>query len=327
MNRKNFTHIAIAVLLLSTVGCTRRNAPTENAPVPATSTTAPMETLSSLPAGETEHTLIHDGRERSYLLYVPASVNWSQPVPLVFVFHGGTGNGKNAKTMSGFNEVADQNGFIVAYPNGTGRLSDDIILTWNGGECCGYARQENVDDVGFVRAMVADLQAQVNIDAKRIYATGMSNGGILSHRLACEASDLFAAIAPVAGTLNFQPCNPSEPVAVIAFHGTGDLHLPYEGGVGEESLAGVDFASVPDSVRFWTSFNGCASLPLTESFADIQHDTWDCAGNINVELYTINGGGHAWPGGRAGRNGADEPTQTISASQLIWEFFAAHPKP
>ena len=328
MNKNRPIIFSIIVLLLASLACARTSQPpAQSEPLPTVTASLPTQTPASLPAGETERTLTHDGRERSYLLYVPTSVDWSQPVPLVLVFHGGTGNGKNAKTMSGFNNVADQNGFIVAYPNGTGRISDEIILTWNGGECCGYARQENVDDVGFVRAMVAELQAQVNIDSKRVYATGMSNGGILSHRLACEASDLFAAIAPVAGTLNFQPCTPSQPVAVIAFHGTGDLHLPYEGGVGAESLVGVDFASVLTSIGFWTSFNGCASAPLTESFADIQHDTWDCAGNVNVELYTIIGGGHAWPGGRAGRNGADQPTQTISASDLIWAFFAAHPKP
>jgi polyhydroxybutyrate depolymerase len=152
--------------------------------------------------------------------------------------------------MSGFNEVADQNGFIVVYPNGTSLLSEDILLTWNGGTCCGYAQEKNVDDVGFVRAIVPDLQSLVIIDAKRIYATGMSNGGILSHRLACEAADLFAAIAPVSGTLNFSPCNPSRPISVIEFHGTGDQHIPYHGGFGSKSLVNVDFASVQDSVGF-----------------------------------------------------------------------------
>lgn len=310
------------ILFSVSLACARTSRP------PAQSFTAsPPPPTNALSTGETEHTLTHDGRKRSYLFYVPASVDWSQSVPLVFVFHGGTGNGNGARTMSGFNQVADQYGFIVVYPNGTGRISDDIILTWNGGECCGYAKQENVDDVGFVRAIVAELQSQVNIDSKRIYATGMSNGGILSHRLTCEAADLFAAIAPVAGTLNFEPCTPSEPVAVIEFHGTADSHLPYEGGIGAESLAGVDFASVSSSIQFWTAFNGCESTPLTESFADIQHETWTCANSASVELYTIIGGGHAWPGGRGGWPGADEPTQTISASQLIWEFFAAHPKP
>jgi len=329
MNKKYPLTIFLIVLLVSALACARTNRPFAQSVTPPT-ITAPVPTLtsSSLHAGEAARTLTHDGRERSYLLYVPTSVDWSRPVPLVFVFHGGTGNSKNARIMSGFNEIAFRNGFIVVYPDGTGRLSDEIILTWNGGHCCGYAQEENVDDVGFVRAMVAELESEANIDSKRIYATGLSNGGILSQRLACEASDLFAAIAPVAGTLNFQPCNPSQPVSVIEFHGTADNHLPYNGGVGSESLVGVDFASVLDSVGFWVASNGCSSSPLTESFADIQHDTWTgCAGSSSVELYTIIGGGHAWPGGHGGWPGSDQPTQSISASELIWQFFAAHPKP
>jgi polyhydroxybutyrate depolymerase len=246
----------------------------------------------------------------------------------VFVFHGGTGNAESAIRMSKFNEVADKNGFLLAYPNGTSRVSNDILLTWNGGDCCGFAQQKNVDDVGFVRAIVADLQAQVDIDTKRIYASGMSNGGILSQRLACEAADVFAAIAPVAGTLNFPGCNPSQPISVIEFHGTGDQHIPYDGGYGPQSLVNVDFASVKDSVGFWTSFNKCNSQPQAESIDDIKHETWTgCTASASVELYTVINGGHAWPGGVAGRSEADQPTQSISASELIWKFFAAHPKP
>ncbi len=312
---------ALCALVLVGLACARtRNVSTPASPAP---TSAPI----NIAAGETTRTLTHGGLERSYILYVPASVNWSQPVPLVFVFHGGTGNAKNAIRMSGFNEVADKNGFIVAYPNGTGRLSDEKLLTWNGGDCCGFSQQENIDDVGFVRAMMIDLQALANIDTKRVFATGMSNGGILSQRLACEAADVFAAIAPVSGTLNFLPCTPSQPVSVIEFHGTADQHLPYGGGFGSESLVDVNFASVKDSIGFWTGFNGCTSQPQTNSFEDIQHDVWaGCTGSTSVELYTVNGGGHAWPGGKTGWPDADQPTQTISASQLIWEFFAAHPK-
>jgi polyhydroxybutyrate depolymerase len=309
--------VILSALLLAVLACAR----TKNTAAPITS--AP----SNLSAGEITRTLTHDGLERSYILYVPASVNWSQPVALVFVFHGGTGNAESAIRMSGFNQVADQNGFLVAYPNGTGRLSDDKLLTWNGGNCCGYAQNKNVDDVGFVRAIVTDLQSLANIDAKRIYASGMSNGGILSQRLACEASDVFAAIAPVAGTLNFSPCDPTQSISVIEFHGTGDQHIPYEGGFGPESLVDVNFVSVQDSVKFWVSFNGCTSQAQTNSFDDIQHTVWaGCTTSTSVELYTVIDGGHAWPGGAAGRAEADPPTQTISASQLIWKFFAAHPK-
>ncbi len=309
---------ALCALFLVGLACAR----TSNTSI-STSTVQP-----NLPAGESTRTLTHDGLERSYILYVPKSVNWNQSVPLVIVFHGGTGNAESALRMSGFNEVADQNGFLVAYPNGTGRMSDENILTWNGGDCCGFAQEKNVDDVGFVRAIVTDLQSLTRIDSKRIYAAGMSNGGILSQRLACEAADIFAAVAPVAGTLNFSPCTPSQPISVIEFHGTADQHIPYTGGFGPESLVGVDFASVQESVDFWVSANGCTSQPQSNSFEDIQHDAWTgCTASTSVELYTVNDGGHAWPGGEAGRTEADPPTQTISASQLIWEFFATHPKP
>ena len=288
-NHKLFTALNIPYFSRSVL-CAEQTPPTPTTSVP-----------SSLPAGEVTHKLTHDSRERSYILYVPASVNWSQSVPLVFVFHGGTGNAESAIRMSGFNEVADRNGFIVVYPNGTGRLSDDKLLTWNGGDCCGYAQQKNVDDVGFVRAIVTDLQSLADIDAKRIYATGMSNGAILSHRLACEAADVFAAVAPVAGTLNFSQCNPSQSISVIEFHGTGDQHVPYEGGFGTESLVNVDFASVQDSVGFWTSFNKCNSQPKINSSDDIQHEAWtECTASTSVELYTVINGGHAWPGGAAG---------------------------
>ncbi|GIK55803.1 MAG: polyhydroxybutyrate depolymerase [Chloroflexi bacterium] len=305
----------LAILFMAALACARASSPG------LTPTASAV-----LPAGQHSHTLSHDGRERSYILYVPASVNWNQPVAVVFVFHGGTGNAQSAILMSGFNDVADQNGFVVVYPKGTGRLADDKLLTWNAGNCCAYAQAENVDDVGFVRSIVADLQAQANIDRERIYATGMSNGAMLSYRLACEAADLFAAAAPVAGTLNFPDCHPSQPVSIVAFHGTNDQHVPYEGGKGPESLVDVDFVSVQDSVDFWVSANGCNPAAQTKTTDQFKHEVWTgCAAATAVELYTINGGGHAWPGGRPGWPGADQPVTSISASSLIWEFFASHP--
>lgn len=315
MTKRAKTLTLLLALFFTTLACARTSTPTPTQSPP-------------LPIGESTRTVNHEGLERSYVLYTPASVNWNKLVPVVLVFHGGTGNAESAIRMSGFNDVADKNGFLAVYPNGTGRLNDDKILTWNGGECCGYAQTNQTDDVGFVRALIADLQTVAAIDTDRIYATGMSNGGIMSHRLACEAANLIAAIAPVAGTLNVSPCTPSRPVSVIEFHGTDDQHLPYEGGVGPESLVGVDFVSVQDSLDFWTTFNGCDPQPQTDSFADIQHESWaTCKGFTSVELYTIIDGGHTWPGGEAGRPRADQPTQSISASELIWAFFEAHPKP
>jgi len=293
-------------LLLATLAC-RRNAPTFN------------DLLRTLTVG---------GLERSYILHAPSSLDASKPVALVMSFHGGTGNAENQQRVSNFNSLADKEGFIVVYPNGTGRLGDKL-LTWNGGTCCGYAMTNNVDDVAFVRAIVADVKTQYNIDAKRIYAAGFSNGGILSYRLACEAADLFAAIAPVSGTLNFKPCEPSESVSVIDFHGTADQNLPFDGGYGPNSIAGVLFASVEESLNFWLAADSCPATPISESFADVVHESYaPCASGTAVELYKIIGGGHAWPGNPSPAGpGGDLPTQTISATELIWAFFAAHPKP
>jgi polyhydroxybutyrate depolymerase len=309
--------VSIAVLVAAG-GCARRS------PAPPASTSSPQ---TSLPTGASNRSLTHNGRIRTYIVYVPASVDAAKPVPLVFVLHGGTGNAESAVGTSGFDGVADKNGFVAVYPDGTGRLSSTELLTWNGGDCCGYAQEQNIDDVGFLRAVVTDLQAHLNVDANRIYATGMSNGGILAQRLGCQAADVFAAIAPVSGTLNYQPCNPSRPVSVIEFHGTADTHIPYAGGYGPDSLVNVDFASVSASVGFWASFDGCGATAATNSFADISHQVWTgCGGGTSLELYTVEGGGHAWPGGQGGWADSDTPTQSINASALIWAFFAAHPK-
>lgn len=283
-------------------------------------------TASTPAAAEEPRAVNVDGSERHYLLHVPSSHDDSQPVPLVLDFHGGGGNPSTQMRTSQFGALAEEKGFIVAYPYGTGKL-EDKFLTWNGGACCGYAVETQVDDVRFVRALVAEIEAQYNIDRKRIYATGLSNGGIMAFRLACDAADVFAAVAPVAGTLNYPRCNPSEPVSIIEFHGTADGHINYNGGAGPDSLVDLPFNSVNDSIAFWLKANQCDLTPQTETFSDIQHDTYLCMQGTAVELYTIIGGKHAWPGseGPAWRGG-DKPTQSISATDLIWEFFAAHPK-
>ncbi|GAB4450501.1 MAG: hypothetical protein OHK0041_12520 [Anaerolineales bacterium] len=280
------------------------------------------------PSADAARTLLHNGIERTYLLHIPPSYDESKPALLVIALHGGGGNAESQRRVSGFDQLADAQGFIVVYPNGTGRFND-TLLTWNGGTCCGYAAENQIDDVGFIRALIAELESKFNIDPRRIYATGMSNGAIMSYRLACDAADLFAAIAPVSGTQNLEECQPSEAVSVIHFHGTADEHLPYDGGVGPKSLTGVEYASVADSLAFWILRDNCPSRAEIEQNGDVTHLTYSpCSAGTSVELYKIEGGGHAWPGveGPAWAGG-DEPTQSISATETIWEFFAAHPKP
>src|SRR5262249_41276708 len=156
------------------------------------------------------------------------SYDGTRPFPVVLAFHGGGSNAGQMVRFSGLNDKADQAGFLVVYPNGTGRLEQ--ALTWNGGNCCGYAMLNKVDDGAFVRALLDDLGKVAKVDAKRVYATGMSNGAILAYRLASELSDRIAAIAPVSGPMGTEKCNPTRPVPVLHFHGTDDDFAPFKGG-------------------------------------------------------------------------------------------------
>lgn len=273
-------------------------------------------------------TLEVDGRERTYLVHTPDNYNNSTPVPLVLVLHGGGGHAENAQRMSEMNTVADREGFIAVYPNGTGRLNYRL-LTWNAADnCCGYAHEHEVDDVEFIRALIEQLQADYAIDPNRIYVTGLSNGGMMSYKLACELSDVIAAIAPVAGAMNLADCAPTSPVSVIIFHGTSDRQVLYEGGA---TLEGIDRGRVDQpvssAVDFWTSHNGCAAEPTHTEEGSILSDVYtNCATDAEVTLVTIEGGGHMWPGGKPGRHSADTPNQAINASEVMWEFFEAHPR-
>ncbi len=184
-----------------------------------------------------------------------------------------------------------------------------------------------MDDVGFTRALIDELAKSINIDPRRVYATGFSNGAIMVYRLGCELSDRLAAIAPVSATqiLDDQSvCRPSRNVPVIHFHGTADRLNPYDGGT---TAAGFKFVSVKEAMTFWSAKNACPAPQRTES-GTIQHDIYaPCANKSAVELYTIVGGEHAWPGGEAVTLQIGKPTTEIYASPLMWEFFTAHPMP
>ena len=202
------------------------------------------------------------GAPRDYELHLPKGKAPAEPAPLVLVFHGGGGNAANAMRMSGMNAKADAEGFIVAYPDGSGPRPD-ALLTWNAWRCCGPALDKKVDDVAFVRALVDDLARHYPVDRKRVYATGFSNGAMLTYRLGCELGDVFAAIAPVAGALNSYDCGTGPKVSVIAFHGTADKHVRFEGGLPEIQFDrhkradnGVQFA-----IDTWKKRDACSGEP------------------------------------------------------------------
>lgn len=270
--------------------------------------------------------------KRKYHVHIPPSYDGSKPMPVVLAFHGGGSNAGQMVLFSGLSEKADAAGFIVVYPSGSGRF--ERVATWNGGNCCGYAMNNKIDDVAFVRALLDDLTQVMNVDAKRVYATGISNGGILSYLLASELSDRIAAIAPVGGPMGTADCKPTRPVSVIHFHGTDDNFAPYNGGHGKRSVSGTQFYSVDHSIKAWVQANGCPDTPRVEKLPDKASDGMTVTrktygpgkDGAEVVLITIHGGGHTWPGRESRARFLGPSTKDISANDLMWEFFLRHPR-
>ncbi|RPI13704.1 MAG: polyhydroxybutyrate depolymerase [Ignavibacteriae bacterium] len=277
---------------------------------------------SQFKSGEHNLSIYHDGRTRTFILHLPPQYNERTPLPMIIIFHGGGGNADGALDMTLMREKSDKEGFIALAPNGTGRF-ENKLLTWNTGNCCGYAFENNVDDAGFIRTLIDTLQQVVNIDAARIYATGISNGGMMSYLVGCKLPDKIAAIAPVAGAMNFD-CTSSNPLSVIIFHGTGDEHVLYYGGESPKQIGKNKRIDKPVSyaVNFWVKNNGCDTIPVKEEMSNIIKETYSHGkNNTDVTLYTIKNGTHSWPGGKRGWFGGDKPTEEINATDLIWEFF------
>lgn len=218
-------------------------------PAPASATCA----SNTLSPGDSTISIQFGGRTRSYLLHVPASYTGISTVPLVIDMHGFTSTASAQSGVSGFKAVSDAQGFVVAWPSG-------LNNSWNAFGCCGTSLSRNVDDVGFIRAVVADIVRRGVIDESRVYATGLSNGGSMSHRLACEAADLFASTVPVSFTLNHPTaqCTPSRPITVFHFHGLNDTTVAFNGG---------QFQSAPSSFAAWQSIDKCGTALTTATFS------------------------------------------------------------
>jgi len=275
------------------------------------------------------------GLTRTYRLHLPPGSRSGSPMALVVVLHGGGGNGSLEDKHTHFSAEADAQHFIVAYPDGTGRRRPFLnamgrpgFLTWNAGICCGYAMEHHVDDVAFFRAMVAAIGRDVPVDPHRVYATGISNGGMMSYRLACEASDLVAAVGVVSGVVVDQPCKPVSPVAVVHIHGDADQNVPLAGGVGRKGVSGTHYPPVQQSIDLWVAADGCGAAPVAATPAPgvTLRDWRGCRDGTEVAYYLIAGGGHAWPGGTQMAAFLDKPSTAMAATPVIWQFFAAHPK-
>lgn len=284
----------------------------------------------ALRPGDHSRSLEVDGVDRSYLVHVPPQYGPTTAMPVVLAFHGGGANAENMVVFSGLNEKADQAGFIVVYPEGSGRLQR--MLTFNAGNCCGHAAARSIDDVAFTRLVLDDLERIATIDRRRVFATGMSNGAMMCYRLASELSDRIAAIAPVAGPMGTKDCRPGRAVSVMHFHGDADEFAPFRGGRGR-GPSGTDFYSVQHSIDTWVAANGCKPTPQTTPLPDRADDgttvkeiRYDSGRDgAEVVLVAIEGGGHTWPGREPRLRALGTSTQDISANDMMWEFFQQHP--
>ena len=283
---------------------------------------SPSQTVATLKAGEYQREL---NNQREYLLYVPKSLPTGRAVPLVLFFHGGGGHMAQAARSYGWRETAEREAFVVAFPNGYSRFPGGRFASWNAGACCGDARDKQIDDIAFVQAVITDIQQQLPINPQRIFATGMSNGGMLAHRLACDMAGTFRAIAAVAGTDNTLACQPARPVSVLHIHALDDSHVLFQGGAGKDAFRDTrkitEFRSVPDTIKRWQQrlqLQGAPQRVLTVpgAYADLwQSDD----GRTQLKLLVTSTGGHSWPGGKAQRG--KTPSKAIEANTLIWQFF------
>ncbi|HEY4230934.1 MAG TPA: PHB depolymerase family esterase [Thermoanaerobaculia bacterium] len=292
--------------------------------------------LASRPASAAEpRTLAAGGRTRVYRLYVPRSLPRDKPAALVLVFHGGEGEGATMERFVEFDALADREGFLVAYPDAVGKH-------WNDGrEIAEFESfRDHVDDVAFVSALIDAIGKEHRIDPARVFATGISNGAIFSHYLAARLSTRIAAIAPVAGGIA-EPFRSSfhadRPVSVLMMNGTEDPLVPYKGGGVRRGSHGA-VLDTDSAARVWAEANGCAKDARVETLPDTDpHDAcrakrsrWT-GGHEGTEvvLYTFEGGGHTWPGGRqyAPEILVGRVCHDVDATQVIWDFFKAHPRP
>lgn len=264
---------------------------------------------------------------RKYLVHVPPSYNANNPTPLILAFHGGGGDmDYMAKDeLYGLISKSNKEGFIIIFPNGYSKLKIGKFATWNAGNCCGDARDKKIDDVGFVKQIIKNITGQMNIDRNRIFATGMSNGGMVSYVMACELPDVFKAVAAIAGTDNTVTCSHKTPISVLHIHAKDDDHVLFNGGAGEGAFKDeskvTDFTSVPASIAEWVGYNQCSATPervltVNGAYCDLYNN---CANGTQVKLCVTDVGGHSWPGGNKPRGEA--PSQAISANDMLWDFF------
>ncbi|OBK13757.1 PHB depolymerase family esterase [Mycobacterium sp. 1245852.3] len=279
--------------------------------------------VSAASARDIPGTFRSGGMDRTYMLHVPAG----DPVGLVLSLHGGGGSGISQRALTGFDTVAEAHNLLVVYPDGYDK-------SWADGRGASPADRHHINDVAFLVGLVTKVQHDYGVAPGHVFVTGMSNGGFMSNRLACERADVFAAVAPVAGTLGVGvACNPSQPVSVWEAHGTADPLVPFKGGA-VRGRGGLSHSISADTmVDKWRSADGCQGDPAMEALPDVRdgtvvhrYESTGCAANTEVVFYKIDRGGHTWPGGKQYLPAAviGPTTRALDGSEAIAQFFLAH---
>ena len=315
MTRSGMTQFALTVLVvgLTTLVSFGQDRPAKEAP--------PKASTDPLGPGDHTRTLMMGEQKRTYLVHVPKDYDPKKPTPVVLALHGAAMNGPMMVWFSGLNTTADKSGFIVVYPSGTGT---GPFLTWNAGGFKGKMAEGKADDVDFIGKLLDDLGTVVKVDEKRMYACGMSNGGMMCYRLAAELSDRIAAVAPVAGTIAIEESKPKRPVPVIHFHGTKDTFVPFVTVKGK-TPAFMKLKGVEDSIQTWVKLNGCDEKPKTGDEMKVIRKTYSGGKDgAEVVLIVIEEGGHTWPGQQPPVGFMGKSVKNVSANDLMWDFFKKH---
>ena len=267
-------------------------------------------------------TIMIDGLERTYTIQLPGNYyNDTSELPVIFGLHGTGGSGAQFEVDYDFSSKTDHESVIAVYPDGIQRSTGPLkIRSWNAGECCDRAMQNNIDDVKLITTLIDELPSRFHINKKRIYLAGMSNGSMMAYRVAAEQPGKIAAIATVSGPMVYERNTSLQGVVpILHIHSTRDTKVPLHGG---EGILDYYFPPVMEGLHYWAGRNGCDTAAIVQNFDGYELRSWENAdGKMMVKCIITQDGGHSWPGSVKSRRLGDDPSKVVNANSQIWEFF------